>query len=83
MNQWYLDVANTAAEGAGITIGTTDATTYFICAAFRRSSTETAAAPPNGIATCGTLATASGSCNGSAVDENRVEALIKRSSTFD
>ena len=83
MNQWYLDVANTAAEGAGITIGTTDPTTYFICVAFRRSSTETAAAPPDGMATYGTLSTASGSCDGSTVDENRVEVLIKRSSAFD
>lgn len=83
MNQWYLDVANTAAEGAGITIGTTDPTTYFICVAFRRSTTETAVAPLDGLATYGTLATASGNCNGSTVDENRVEVLIKRSSTFD
>ena len=83
MSQWYLEVATAAAEGAGITIGTTDAATYFICVSFQRSSTETAAAPPDGLATYGTLATASGSCTGSTVDENRVEVLIERSSAFD
>lgn len=82
ISAWLDSVGQVAAENAGVNLTTTPQTEYFICVRFV-NQVGPGSTPATTMKTWGTLASASGSCNGSTTSDNRVEVVVQRKATFD
>jgi Flp pilus assembly protein TadG len=81
MTTWLDTMGQSAAENAGIDLTTTPISDYFICVRFV-NQVGPSATPATVMKTWGTLSSASTTCTGSTLPDNRVEVKVQRKASL-